>query len=785
STTQNLSSLCAGNYAVTVRDDNSCQVAANVTITEPTVLSATLTGTNLTCNAVCAGQAATTPSGGTAGYTYSWNNGSTTQNLSSLCAGGYTVTVRDVNSCQTTASVTITEPTVLSATLTGTNLTCNTQCTGQAANTPSGGTAGYTYSWSNGSTTQNLSSLCAGNYTVTVRDANSCQVTASVTITEPTVLSVTLNGINLLCNTQCTGQAASTPSGGTSPYSYSWNNGSTTQNLSSLCAGNYAVTVMDANSCQVAGNVTITEPTVLSATLTGTNLACNAVCAGQAATTPSGGTSPYSYSWSNSSTSQNLSSLCAGSYTVTVRDANSCQTTGSVTITEPTVLSVSLTGTNLTCNAACEGQVTSTPSGGTITYSYSWSNSATTQNLSSLCAGTYTLTLSDANGCKAGAQVSLSEPTVLVVNSGGTDATCGNTDGTACATGQDGTPGYNYNWSTGATSQCIASLASGGYTVTVTDNNGCVQTAVLAINDAGGPSAGISTQTNASCNSGNDGSVAVTTNGGTPPITYSWSTGSTATSISSLSAGSYVLTVTDGNNCNTIVNATITEPTAVSITTTTTNVSCNGGADGSASATGQNGTPGYTYSWNTGATTQTISNLSAGNYTVTVTDNNSCKANTTVSITEPSALSVSLSGTNLLCNTQCTGQVSATSSGGTASYSYSWNTGATTQNLTGLCAGTYTVTATDNNGCKAGSQITLTEPTVLTLTTTTSNVGCNSGNDGSASATGQNGTPGYTYSWSNGQTSQAATSLTAGNYGVTVTDANGCQANATVSITEP
>ncbi|MBN4052457.1 SprB repeat-containing protein, partial [Sphingobacteriaceae bacterium AH-315-L07] len=785
SSTQNLSSLCIGTYTGTVTDANGCQATASVTITQPSPLSITTTGTNLLCNGVCTGQATATASGGTTAYSYKWSNGTTTQNLSSLCIGTYTATVTDANGCQVNASVTITQPTVLSATATGTNLLCNAVCIGQASITGSGGTTAYSYSWSNGSSSQNLSNLCIGTYTGTITDANGCQATASVTITQPNPLSITTTGTNLLCNAVCTGQATTTGSGGTIGYSYSWSNGSTAQNLSSLCTGTYTATITDANGCRVNASITITEPTVLSAAASGTNLLCSAVCIGQASITGSGGTIAYSYSWSNGSTSQNLSSLCIGTYTGTVTDANGCQATAIVTIIQPNPLSITTTGTNLLCNAQCTGQATATGSGGTTAYSYSWSNGSSSQNLSSLCIGTYTATITDANGCQLNASVTITEPTVLSAAATGTNLLCNAVCiGQASITGSGGTTAYTYSWNNGATTQNLSSLCIGSYTGTVTDANGCQATASVTITQPN-PLSITTSGTNLLCNAQCTGQATATGSGGTTAYSYSWSNGSTTQNLSSLCAGSYTATITDANGCQVDASVVIIEPTVLSISTTGTNATCNGVCDGQASSTPSGGTVAYSYSWNNGSTTQNLSSLCVGNYTVTLRDANGCEATASVAITTPNPLSVTLTGTNLLCNAVCIGAADAAPSGGTAGYTYSWSNGSTTQNLSSLCAGNYTVTVTDANSCQVTGSIAITEPNALTASVTGTNIQCNATCDGQASLSGSGGTVAYSYNWSNGSTTQNLSSLCAGTYTGTVSDANGCQSSASVVISVP
>ena len=254
-------------------------------------------------------------------------------------------TITDANSCTTTASVVITQPTVLTATVSTTSVTCNGGTNGTASVSVSGGTSSYSYVWSNNSTSQSLSGLSAGTYSVTVTDANGCVATAQDVVTEasPIVLNTLVSSIT--CNGAADGFVDLTVSGGTTPYTYAWSNGKTFEDISNLSPGQYSVIVTDANGCSATTTVTITQPAALTATTSVNNVLCNNASTGSISLTVSGGTPTYSYAWSNSATTQNLNNLVAGTYTVLITDANSCTTTASATITQPTAITIVTTAT--------------------------------------------------------------------------------------------------------------------------------------------------------------------------------------------------------------------------------------------------------------------------------------------------------------------------------------------------------------------------------------------------------------------------------------------------------
>ncbi|MBN4065712.1 gliding motility-associated C-terminal domain-containing protein, partial [Candidatus Amoebophilus asiaticus] len=784
-TTATATNLSAGSYCVTITDANNCVAVACITINEPAALGTLTSSTNVSCNGGTDGTATVSAVGGVPPYTYSWTTGASTATITGLGAGTYTVTASDANGAASITSVTITEPSAVNASVSGTNITCNGACDGTASITGTGGTPPYTYTWSNGANTQNISNLCPGTYTGTITDNNNCQATATIVITEPPLLSASSTSTDVQCNGACDGTASITGTGGTLPYTYTWSNGANTQNINNLCPGTYTGTVTDNQGCQATTSVLINEPTQLTSSSTSTNATCTGACDGTASITGSGGTPPYTYSWSNGQTTQSISSLCAGTYTGTVTDANNCQTTVTIIITEPAGLSATATGTNVQCNGACDGTATITGTGGTLPYTYSWSNGAGTQNITNLCPGTYVGTIFDANGCKATSSVNITEPVQVTATVTGTNVQCnGACDGTASVTGGGGTPPYTYSWSNGSGTPNITNLCPGTYVATVTDNNGCQTTASILITEPTALSA-TATGTNVQCNGACDGTASITGTGGTLPYAYSWSNGQTTQSITNLCPGTYTGIVTDANGCVSTDTITITEPTQVTATTTGTDVQCNGACDGTASITGAGGTPPYAYSWSTGAVTPNINNLCPGTYTGTVTDANNCQTTATVTITEPAGMIPTIAGTNLQCNGDNSGAADLTVNGGTAPYTYQWSNGATTEDLTNIAAGTYTVSVTDNNGCQATASVTITEPLALTVVLASTNISCNGGSDGTAGVAVNGGTQPYTYNWSDGQVTATASNLAAGNYDVTVYDANGCQILGSVTITEP
>ena len=793
------SGLTAGTYTVTVTDDNSCTATQSFTITEPTGISITPSQTNVSCNGANNGSATVTVTGGTGAYTYSWApSGGTVSTANELAPGTYTVTVTDANLCTATQSITITQPAALVATASAqTNLLCNGGTTGSATVNVTGGTGAYSYSWSpSGGTAATASGLTAGTYTVTVTDDNSCTATQSFTITQPTAIAITPSHTNVTCNGINDGSATATVTGGTGAYTYLWApSGGTAATANGLAPGTYTVTVTDANLCTATQSITITQPDALVATASAqTNLLCNGASNGAATVSVTGGTGVYTYSWApTGGTSATASGLTAGTYTVTVTDANTCTTTQSFTITEPTGISITPSQINVSCNGFNNGTATATVTGGTGAYTYSWSPSGgTAATATGLAPGAYTVTVTDANLCTATQSFTITQPTAIAITPSHTNVSCnGINNGTATATVTGGTGTYTYSWApSGGTAATATGLVAGTYTVTVTDANLCTATQSFTITQPDALVATPAAQTNILCNDAATGSATVNVTGGTGTYTYSWApSGGTAATASGLTSGTYVVTVTDANNCTTTQSFTITEPTAIAITPSQINVSCNGINNGTATATVTGGTGTYTYSWApSGGTAATATGLVAGTYTVTVTDANLCTATQSITITQPAPLvATPAAQTNILCNNAATGSATVNVTGGTGTYTYSWApSGGTAATASGLTAGTYVVTVTDANLCTATQSFTITQPTALAITPSHTNVTCNGLTNGSATATVTGGTGAYTYSWApSGGTAATANGLAPGTYTVTVTDANLCTATQLFTITQP
>ncbi len=795
-TTQNVSGLATGPYSVTVTDDNGCEQVFNFNIDEPTPIAITSTLVDATCNGASNGSITlNTISGGTGPYTFLWSTGATTQNISGLATGAYSVTVTDDNGCDQIFNFNINEPATITMTSTVVDATCNGASNGSITlNTISGGTGPYSFLWSTGATTQNISGLATGAYSVTVTDDNGCDQIFNFNIDEPATISITSNTTNVSCNSGSDGTITLTSiSGGTAPYTFLWNTGATTQNVSGLGAGSPAVTITDANGCNQVFNFNITEPVPILITSTIVDATCNGTSTGSITlNTVSGGNGgAYTFLWNTGATTQNLSGVTAGLYSVTVTDVLGCPIVFNFTIDEPTPIAITSTLVDATCNGASNGSITlNTISGGTGPYTFLWSTGATTQNISGLATGAYSVTVTDDNGCDQIFNFNINEPATITMTSTVVDATCnGASNGSITLnTISGGTGPYSFLWSTGATTQNISGLATGAYSVTVTDDNGCDQIFNFNIDEPATISI-TSNTTNVSCNSGSDGTITLTSiSGGTAPYTFLWNTGATTQNVSGLGAGSPAVTITDANGCNQVFNFNITEPVPILITSTIVDATCNGTSTGSITLNTVSGGNGgaYIFLWNTGATTQNVSGLAAGPYSVTVTDVLGCPIVFNFTIDEPTPITITSTVVNSSTCGGNDGTITLSSvSGGTGPYTFLWSTGAITQNISGLTTGSYSVTVTDDNGCQEIFNFSISDPTPFTVTSAVTDVTCNGANNGSITHTIVGGTAPFSILWDTGAITQDLTGISGGTYTVTITDASNCTYNGNYTVNEP
>ncbi|MEO8734534.1 MAG: SprB repeat-containing protein, partial [Flavobacteriales bacterium] len=622
------------------------------------------------------------------------------------------------------------------------------------------------------------------------------------------------------------GSINTTITGGTGPYTATWTgpNGYTSNSIhiTGLSAGTYTltVTVTDAG-CSRTQSFNVIQPAILAAVLSpsllvyGQNISCHGGSDGSINTTITGGTGPYTATWTGpngyTSNSIHINGLSAGTYTLTVTDVSGCSATASTVMvdTAPLVTTIGpITG--VACANATNGSATVTVSGGVPSYTYAWNTSPiqTGATANGLAPGTYLVTATDLYGCSTSASATIPGPmdplTATMIAS--TNSGCfGSTSGSATVAVSGGTAPYNYTWNsvpvqTGPTAD---GLGGGSYTVTVTDAHGCGTSASAQIGSASQALAiAITTQHDATCN-GNTGSASVVASGGSGPYAYSWNTAPVhhGASIVGLSAGSYQVTATDVHGCSTSMAVVIGGASGLSVAIgTTSNPLCNGSTNGSATALASGGTGPYAYSWNTTPTqtTATASGLGGGNWAVTVSDANGCNASATATITAPAAIAITATVVPAPCPGGAIGAVDVSTSGGTSPYTWSWNGPmgftSSSEDIASLNAGGYVLHETDGNGCSATQTFDVNAPGLFTVSTTPvmhglANVSCPGSSDGAIDLSVSGAAPPYSYAWSgpggSSFTSEDISGLMAGEYAVTITDMNGCSTSADVTLSAP
>ena len=802
------SSLVSGLYTVTLTSSAGCTTTSTISLQQPPILVVNASGTTIPC---VAGSATITASanGGSPSYQYAINGGTYQGSpvFSNLLTGTYTISVIDINNCTSTTTVTINQAPPLVVTPNATQIACYGGLAAVSVNV-TGGNPIYQYSL-NGSpfqTSNSFANLSAGIYTVVVSDASNCTESTVISIIQPSQLSVTSTSSPIDCqggNTTVNVSAL----GGTPTYQYSLNNGpiQTATAFPTVYAGTYTITVSDLNNCTATTILLITEPTSMTwASFTQNMPPCNNANLGQISATASGGVPGYTYVLNPGAVSNTIgqfNNLAPGTYTVTATDLNNCSLANATTliVSTPPVFT-SINSTDEDCYNAAIGTIQASATGqGIVTYNLQpGAITNTTGDFFYLLAGTYTVTASTPNGCSATTIVTVFQPSQLQATASASPIFCAGSTSTITVSASGGTPIYQYKINGGVyqSSNSFPNLSAGIYTVEVTDLNSCNTSMIVSI-VASLQIQLTSTAGTILCNGGTT-TISNTVVGGTPNYQYSINGAGyqASSSFLNIAAGVYTIVVSDQNNCTGSTVLTLTDPTPVQWTTvSSTDILCNGGADGTISALANGGTGTLTYTiqpTNQNNTTGNFTNLSAASYSITVSDANGCSISTTVIITEPASLQwTGVTQTNVSCNGLADGSLSGTVTGGTGLITYTLqptNQNNTTGNFSSLGASIYTVTGSDVNGCSTSTIITITEPAILQVSNITStNPSCIPGNDGSLTITATGGTTNYQYNV-NGGTNQASntfTNLGSGVYTVQVIDANGCSVTSSITISAP
>jgi gliding motility-associated-like protein len=833
----------AGTYSLVITDNSGCiqNFPDLFTITEPGDITALLDGsTDVSCFGGNDGTAQVTIENGTAPYSVRWigdltGHISTTEDPGNLVADTYDLEVTDDNGCVKVFDniVIINQPDDITATFTITDVDCNGASTGEIAVLPQGGTTPYSFSWTgpNGytSTSQDISGLEAGAYDLTITDAQGCiREFNNNVVDENSAITATFIVTNLTCNGAGDGEVDVTVNGGTPPYTYSWSgdNGytnTTNADITGLDAANYTLTVMDALGCiQSFPAQAVTEPAPLAATFSATNVNCFGYNDGTINVTVSGGTPTYDYQWTGPNgfiaTTEDISGLEPGSYSLKVTDANVCEATytDAVTITEPTEITVVPTSTDISCNGAGDGTITTVTSGGTPGYTYAWTGpngfSSDQPNLSSLEAGVYSLTVTDANSCIRVLNnfVTIDEPPAIAVNfTGQTNLDCfGDSDGTITIDVTGGVAPYSFSWSNSAGTvvsvvEDPSGLPAGTYSLVVTDNSLCTASYPDAV-ELTQPTQLTATleKTDVLCAGENNGTITVTAAGGTAPYTYSLFSGGPYTSsntFTGLSKGTYNVYTRDANGCTTNGKATINQPETISYQYSVSGQNlCYD--DSSVTVTINNVTGGvapFEYSIDGGTTYQTDSvfnNIPGGTYPVVVRDANLCeKAILPLTVFQPDSITITYYDQDDIssCSYAPEGRIAIQANGGTGEITYALNGGTpgNENEFTGLTGGNYVISMIDEYLCQKDTTVVILapDPIVFDDATVIDVTGCPGDSNGQieVSASGGTGQIRYSIDGSPLNPSGLFNGLTAGDYLVTAEDDNGCSNDTTLTVAEP
>jgi Secretion system C-terminal sorting domain/SprB repeat len=780
--------LTAGVYTIVVTDASTATISTTALIVQPPLLVATINASTVLCNGGVS-NITTTVTGGVPSYTYNWTpatglSSTTISNPVALAGYTYTCVVSDAHACTTSVTTTITQPSLLVAMLASqNNIPCNGGNNGSATITVTGGVTPYTYLWSGGQTTATANGLTVGTYTCIVTDANLCTISKTVTITQPTMLNAIISAnMNVLCNGGSTGSATVLASGGVASYTYNWSNGQTTATANNLIAGTYTCIVTDANGCNNSTTVTITQPTFLNATIVAqTHVSCYLGNNGSATVMTFGGTSPYTYLWSNSQVTATALGLTTGTYTCTVTDPNNCTKSTTVTITQPTAISP--TSTLISSNTSqAVYNITATGGTGVITGIGSYTVTS---------AGTYTNIVTDANGCTQSVTTIISlnaNPIIAIINK--TNVACnGGATGSIALSASNCTGPYTYLWQPGAfTTSSISSLVAGAYTCTVTDNLGMSATTVVTITQSATPVT-ISVTKQVGCK-GAISTIGVKGIGGTGFYNCVWSNGtiyngSGFSTITVTNTSVYTCTVTDGNSCSLSTTLALPyNPSNMASSFIINNNACTTGSN-SAVVTTTGGNIPYTYVW---GNTNGGTNIPNGTFVLQTTDASACikfdtlKFNTnSFTINNTQSDTICLGQSRLL---HINYQFNGSNNVGLAASNFKWYPATGLNTNTGLnvyasptTTTTYTIVSSNPNMCDDTLYKTITVFTALpgiVVNGIVTNATCLLSTDGQISVSTTPVTAGLIYNWSNGNTTATNNGLLPGNYTVQVSNGSAC-----------
>jgi uncharacterized protein (DUF2141 family) len=808
-------SLTTGSYTVRARDGNSCLVTSPANVGIVPAITPTIGQTaSVSCFGFSNAALTVNTIGGSGVFSYAWSNSAVTQNISGLPAGSYDVEVTDDKGCSGTDDFTVTQPAALGLSFTPSNysgfgVTCPAATDGFINLTVTGGTAPFGYNWSNTAVIKDISSLAADNYSVTVTDANSCQINSGVTLVAPTpVLISESSKSDVSCHGGNTGAVTVASSGGAGGYEFSIDNGShwqTPSTFSLLVAGGYNVLVRDDNSCTNQVAVTIAQPTLMGINLSNIVQTTCGNSNGSADVASTGGTGSHTYEWKNASstvigTATSITSLGAGIYTVTVTDQALCEMDEQLVInssdgTDFLVTSIVATSCSYSEDGEAEVQIVD----GNGPYTIVWVGNITGTSASHLPPGDNVVSVMDADGCNTFQSFQMPSPDPLaIVSQVITPPVCpGEANASIEIQLSGGTGVYGYGWNNVSGTNLLEDVAPGDYSLHITDQNDCELNTTITVIDLDEIEISLVSESVPTCHASTDGIITVNATGANDDFSYLWTTeGVSNSQLSGVGEGSYNVLVTDDRGCTANASFTLTAPSVVSISVDTTQpASCNGSSDGALTLQAAGGAGTYSYSIDNGAvfqTSATFEDLAAQTLTLIAKDINGCSASSSgVTITQPDVISVSsMDILNTTCG-QSNGQATAIATGGNGTYTYAWFNTLNVNVSSGISlnnapSGQYTILVQDQLHCEGSTTLTILPSAASEITVKSiQQTDCIDSADGRAEVEVVSGPGPHSFLWSSNETTFAAIQLIAGSNTVSVTDANNCVTTETFIVPAP
>ncbi|MFK7808341.1 MAG: HYR domain-containing protein [Saprospiraceae bacterium] len=753
---------------------------------------------DVSCFAANNGTASVDDSGSTSSFTYNWSNGATTSSVSDLPAGTYEVSISDDLGCESVEEFVITEPAAVAVELITTTPNCTGENNGSITLNTTGGSGQYTYNWQDGSTGSDFQNASAGLYAVTATDSNGCSEIQTVEITDPILITASTTSTNTSSANTNDGTATVDALGGNGIFSFQWSNGETTQTITDLAPGIYEVVITDGNGCTTTTSATVQGvDCFLTSSINNTNVNCAEDANGSATITITGGSGDFQYEWSNDATTQTISDLEPGTYTVTATDLVGCAIVDQITIIAPQVINtVPMDVNHPNCNNSTDGSIELETTGGTGLYTYLWSNGSTNEDLINAPAGEYTIEITDANGCTSSATFSLTAPAELVSSiSDQTNVQCGNDgSGTATIVAEGGSGTITYEWSNGQTSETATGLNAGTYDVVATDANGCAQTNSVTITAQDDLPPVVATQA-VSLSLDDDGvatlaAMTVDNNSSDNCELAGMSLDINQFDCSNIGENIVQLTVTDGAGNTSMATAMVTvvdntDPT-IECAAAVVNGSCSEPVEYDLPTAFDNCSadqPELLIGLGSGAVFPVGNSIEV--YRVTDASGNSATCSFTVMVADDvdpeleCPANLVLTGCEQEVNYSLPTASDACSVVGEPVLTMGMGTGATFPE--GLSTEIYEVA--DAAGNTATCSFTIQINNTIDGDISEIQNSCYDESNGSATVLGQGGVPPYDYAWDNGQTGTTATDLSPDLYAVVVTDASGCSNEVFVTVT--